>query len=336
MSEGKLTISRKLAIIIACLPEVKSVEILKLLSTAAVQKIAYELRQLGTIEASLQFEAFQELASKLGVGRESVAGGEEYTQSLLTEALGESKAATMLAKAKKAHSFAVIADVSGQDLATILSKEQPSTSALILGFLKPAKTAEVLYYLDTELREEVIVRLARRRKADHEIVERVEEIFVEKVASIIQTDSQEEQATLGGADYVAELFQNIDKETEEELMNAIAEDSEDLAEEVRDLMFTFDDIAKLDNMDLQKVLREVAMDKLVIALRGAKQEISDKFLDNLSKRAKDNLTEEMELMGKIKMSEVEAERRKIVGIIRALGDSGEISLGTGGEEDEYV
>jgi len=135
---------------------------------------------------------------------------------------------------------------------------------------------------------------------------------------------------------VAELFQGVDKQMEEELMGAIQEESPELADRIRELMFKFEDIVKLSDVDVQKILREIPTDKLVIALRGAPKEIFDKFANNLSKRARENLQEELSLLGKLKKSQIESERKAIVGVVRALEAAGEISVSAKGEEDAYV
>ena len=343
VAAGNRTVAQKLAIILATLgrENQKTVtSIIKMLSPATIEKVATELRSLGEIKDELQREAFQEFAGILSNGVKA-SGGEEVTRLLLTSAMGESGASEMLEKVKKAQAFSSIANVGGQDLATILGKEQPSTAALILSFLPAKKTAEIMSFLDKEFREEIIVRLAKKRTADADVIDRIEKIFVSKVSALATPAAQGEQkqqSALGGPNYVAEIFQNIDRTVEEELLGSLQQSSEDLANQVRDLMFTFDDVVKLSDVDMQKVVREVPMDKLVIALRGTKPELSEKFVNSLSKRARQNLAEEMELMGKMKMSDIEAERRKIVQIIRSLDAAGEISIGKKGEEgqDEYV
>eukprot|EP00831_Metopus_contortus_P003012 TRINITY_DN11124_c0_g1_i1.p6 TRINITY_DN11124_c0_g1~~TRINITY_DN11124_c0_g1_i1.p6 ORF type:complete len:148 (+),score=42.36 TRINITY_DN11124_c0_g1_i1:189-632(+) len=127
-----------------------------------------------------------------------------------------------------------------------------------------------------------------------------------------------------------------DKSLEEELMTSLQEDTPELADQVRDLMFTFEDLGKLGDQDIQKVLREVSTSQLVIALRGADPDVLDRITSNLSKRARENLEEEMELTGKLKKSEVEAERKAIVAIVRTLEASGELQLNATEEEDVYV
>ncbi len=333
----KMRTAKKLAIFFTSIPREKAVSIMKHFSMQTMELIASEIRSLGTVPSEVQGTVFQEISEKLveGVGP---VGGEEVARNLLMGVVGEEEARRLLerAKPKKPKPFSTITGVSGQDLATILSNEQASTAAIILGFFPPKKVAEVLSFLDDEVRSDIIVRLAQNREADNEIIERIEEIFVQKVTSSISPADEEERNNLGGPEYVAELFQNVDKQLEEELMGAVQEESPELADKIRELMFKFEDIVKLSDVDVQKVLREVPTDKLVIALRGATPEVYNKFTGNLSKRAKENLQEELNLLGKLKKSQIENERKAIVAVVRALEAAGEIQISGGGDEDVYV
>lgn len=332
----KMRTAKKLAIFFTSIPREKAISILKHFSMKSMEAIASEIRSLGVIPSEVQATVFQEISEKLVEGV-NPTGGEDVARNILNGVIGEEETARLLerAKPKKAKPFAALANVSAQDLATILSNEQGATAAIILGFFPPKKVAEVLAFLDEEMRQDVIVRLAQDKEADNEIVERIEEIFVQKVSTSVNP-VDEERSNLGGPDYVAELFQNVDKQLEEELMGAVQEESAELADKIRELMFKFEDIVTLSDPDVQKVLREVPSDKLVIALRGAQKEIFDKFMNNLSKRARENIQEEMALLGRLKKSQIEAERKMIVGVVRALEAAGEITVVVGEEEDVYV
>lgn len=333
----KMRTAKKLAIFFTSIPRERSIAIMRHFSMGTMERLASEIRSLGAIPPEVQTNVFNEISEKLVEGV-NPTGGEDVAWRILNGVVGEEKARELLEKAKprRPKPFSSIGNVSGQDLATILSNEQPATAAIILSFFHPKKVGEVLSFLDDEVREEIIVRLAQAREADNEIVERIEEIFVEKVTTSVNPTDEEERSNLGGPEFVAELFQGVDKQLEEELVAAIQEESPELAERIRDLMFTFDDFVNLSDLDVQKVLREIPTDKLVLALRGARKEVMDKFMNNLSKRAKENLMEEMSLMGKVKKSEVENERKAIVGVVRALEAAGEITITTGEDEDVYV
>jgi flagellar motor switch protein FliG len=329
--------AKKLAIFFTTIPREKAIEILKHFSVKNMELIASEIRSIGPISQEMQAEVFQEVSERLAQGVNPV-GGEEVAHGILSGVVGEEEARKLMERAKprKPAPFSTIQNVKGQDLATILSNEQSATASIILSYFSPKKVAEILSYLDEEKREEIVVRLAMQNDADYEIVERIEEIFVEKVTSSISSTDDGERKSTGGPDFVAEIFQNIDKNLEEEMMTTLQDESPELADQIRDLMFTFEDVKRLSDPDIQKVLREIPSEKLVIALRGSSQEVIDKFLKNLSKRAQENLMEEMDLMGKMKKSEIEGERKAIVSTIRALEAAGTITVSTGGDDDVYV
>ena len=329
---------RKVAIILASIDRPDAVKIMRLMQPETVKKVTAEIRALGEITPEMQRFAFDQMADMINLGINPV-GGDNLARTLLEEVVGDQKeAAQILDKATedRSHAFSAITRVNGKDLANVLSKEQPSTAAIILAFMPVKKAAEVMTYFDEDFREEIIGRLAQRRHADPAIVSRIEQIFVDKVISLLHTMKDSDTEFLGGPNFVADMFQYIDKEIQDNLLDALQAISKETADEVKDLMFTFEDIVSLQDSDIQKLLREVPMDKLQIALRGTSEEIFDKITNNLSKRARENLIEEMELSGKIKKKDVEVEQRNIVASIRALEASGEIQLSAVGEDDAFI
>ncbi len=328
---------RKLAIFFTSIPREKSIAVMKHFSIRSMELIAAEIRNLKDIDKETRDAVFNEISEKLAGGI-APTGGEDVALTLLAGAIGEDEAKKVLerAKPKKPKPFSTLSNVQGQDLATILSKEQASTASIILGFFSSKRTAEVLSFLDEGIRSEIVMHLAKNRDVDSDIVEKIEEVFIKKVAVSIDKNEDEVYSKQGGPEFIADIFQAIDRELEDELMGALQEESADIAEKIRDLMFTFEDILKFEDSEIQKILREVPMEKLVIALRGAPKNLFDKFANNLSKRAKENMQEEMDLMGKVKKSEIEAERKGIVGVIRALEASGDLSIASGEDGDEYV
>ena len=334
----KMRTVKKLAIFFASIPTDKAIEIMKHFRVSTIEALTAEIRSLGNIDQEIQESVFSEISERITSGVTHSAGGDQVARAILAGVVGEEEAVKMLerAKPKRPKPFSQLTGVGSQNLATILSNERPATVAIVLSFFPPKKSGEILSFLDESVRDEIIVRLAKDSEADLDIVERIERMLVEKVTSAISTSEEEERSNLGGPEFVAELFQGVDKSLEEELMTSLQEETPELADQVRDLMFTFEDMIKLTDQDIQKVLREVSTSQLVIALRGADANVVSRIMSNLTKRAKENLEEEMELTGKLKRSEVEAERKAIVAIVRNLEASGEIEMGTTEEEDIYV
>jgi flagellar motor switch protein FliG len=270
-----------------------------------------------------------------------VVGGEDKALILLKEVVGEEKAAELIEKAKQdeknRQAFRSLLNIKSSDLANFLSKEQPSTIGIILGFLPSSKVAEILTALDEDLRTEIILRLASPTPAKQDIVARIEQVFIRNVVSKIASKKGKDEKDVGGPKMVAEIIQNLDKELGDQMLGAIQDVSPEIAAEISGQLFTFEDIIKMSDPDVQRLMRDLPMEKLPLALRGVNEALFEKFAKNLSKRAKENLNEEMELMGKVKISEVHAVQKEIVTLIRSLEAAGELSISiVGGEEDQYV
>lgn len=329
---------RKVAIVVSSLDRPDAVAILRTLPPKFVRAVAAEIKMMDEVTPRQREAAFRDLAEALddGVNR---PGGERLARALLADLVSDDQEVDetlKLAVGENTHNFGTIANINGKDLANILCKEQPSTVAIILSFMQPKKAAEIMGCFDDEFRNAIIVRLAEKRHADPQIITRIKEIFVDKVISLLHTSKDGESDFLGGPEFVAEMFQHTERSLEEELMAEIENLNEETAEHIRDLMFTFEDICKLSDPDIQRVLREVPSNTLVVALRGVPEDIMDKILGNLSKRAAENLREEMEMMGRVKLKDVENEQRNVVATIRNLEAAGEITISQGAAEDVYV
>jgi len=337
MADVALSTRRKAAIVFASLDRDKAAGLLRTLPNEALQTLAIEISNIGEINALSRDLVFKELADALQ-GDTNIAGGEAVARALLQRAVGDAKADELLNQAgKQFQAFSALAEGNSEDLANILSKEQPAIVAMIISFMPPKKGAEILSHLPTDVREEVIARLAQKRNTDRDVVRRIETVVVQKVKAVLDKGSGGEDDGLGGPSFVAEILQHVDRSLEVELMSCVEGTSPEAAEKIRELMFCFEDVGKLSDSDIQKVLRSVPMDKLVIALRGVPEELSEKITGNLSKRARENLAEEMDLMGKVRLRDIEAEQRNVVAIVRSLDMAGEISLrGSDDGGDVYV
>jgi flagellar motor switch protein FliG len=330
--------ARKAAIVLLALDKDEAAEVMKSLSADCLDRITQAIWTLDDVQEEEKTEALTDLTIRLKAN--PVVGGENKALLLLKEVVGEEQATKIIAKAKKEESnrkaFRSLLNIKSTDLANFLSKEQPSTIAIILGFLPSVKVAEILEFLEEDLRTEIILRLASPTPAKQDIVERIEQVFIRNVVSKITNKKDKDEKDIGGPKVVAEILQSIEKELGDQMLGAIQDHSPDLAAEISSQLFTFEDILGMSGSDMQRLMRDVPMDKLPIALRGVEEELYEKFAGNLSKRAKENLGEEMELMGKVKVSEVQAIQKEIVVLIRSLEAAGELTIATGGDTDEYV
>jgi flagellar motor switch protein FliG len=283
----------------------------------------------------MQLEAFTDFARKITTVR--ALGGRRAVETILTGAVGEEKTREILSSAPRTERIAkAVAGVQSKDLANILQEEQASVAALLLGLMPAEKASEIVGFFEADFRTSVIKRLSSPRDADAETMQRIEAAFMKRVTGISTGAEMMAESQIGGPEMVASLLKTSKSEVKDEVMEQIEADEPEAAEKIRELIFTFDDLGALSDDDIQKVLREVSMDKLVVALKKCESAVREKLTSNLSKRARENLQEEEELLGKVKLSEVETEQKNIVAIVESMADAGEISVGGGGEEDEYV
>src|SRR6185436_11889010 len=217
-------------------------------------------------------------------------------------------------------------------LANFLMNEHPQTTAVVLAHLTPDRKCEVLKKLPEPVQTEVVLRIANLDFISPSLLAQVDEILKQELATLGSIDTQQ----LGGVSPIAEMLNVMDKTTEQGIMARVEERDPQLAEEIRRLMFVFEDILFIDDRGMQMLLKEVANDKLVVALKTAPDEIKDKIFRNISKRAADLLREDLEAMGPVKLSDVEGAQQEVVNIAKRLEAEGKIMISRGGEADALV
>jgi flagellar motor switch protein FliG len=215
---------------------------------------------------------------------------------------------------------------------TFLTDEHPQTIALIVSNLPPAQGAGIIAGLPAERQMAVIRRIATMGQTNPEIIHEVEKGLEKRMASVMS--QQFENA--GGVEAVAEILNVIDRATERTLLEHLAQDDPDLVEEIRRLMFVFEDLSKFADKDIQTVLKNVETSQWATALKGASDDLAQKIMRNMSARAAETLKEEMGYLGPVKRSAVELMQQQIVDVIRRLEDGGEITRGAGEEEEQFV
>lgn len=274
---------------------------------------------------------------------EMISESEEYIFSELTttketviEAVGEERARGILGHlsstgpAKKQLESLELVDA--KSLSNFLLNEHPQTISVILAHLEPEKKGEVLKRLPETLQAEVVLRLSNLDHVDPELIEEIDRVLKTELATL----GTVEQASLGGVQPVAEMLNVMDKNTETAIMSRIEEKDPILAEEIRKLMFIFEDIVKIDDKGIQVLLKEVANDKLLLALKTANEEIRTKIFKNISQRAAKLLQDDLANMGPSRLSDVESAQVEIVNVARRLEQEGKILIARGGSEDSLV
>ena len=262
-------------------------------------------------------------------------GGIDYAKILLEEAYGPDKANDILDKLVtilNSTPFQFFNDADAQQLATSFQNENPQLIALILAYLKPEKSAAVLNFLPPEVQTAVAFKIAEMESTNPEIIADIEKIVENKFSSVVIQDFSK----AGGVESLATILNRVDRATEKKIMESIEARDKDLVEQIKDLMFVFEDIVKLEDRAIQRILREVDNKDLAMSLKGSNQEVKDKIFKNMSERARIMLTDDMEYMGPVRAKDVQECQSKIVGIIRMLESSGEIVVLRSGVEDEYI
>ena len=325
---------RKAAVLLMSLPQNQAAELLAKLEPKLVEAVSIEIAKITAVSGDEQEQVIQEFANANPTALSGGTGGLEVAKSLVQQALGKNATATLdtVRQSIEALPFGFLQKVDSQNLLTFVIDEHPQTIALILSHVPSSQAADILSGLPAERQLAVIRRIATMGQTSPEIIHEVEKGLERRMASVMS--QQFEKA--GGVSTVAEILNVIDRATERSLLENLAQEDPDLVEEIRRLMFVFEDITKFADRDIQTILKNVESSQWAMALKGASEELKDKVLRNMSKRAAGLLQEEMEYLGPVRASNVEQVQQQIVDIIRRLEDAGEITLHGDEEEERFI
>lgn len=328
-----LTNLRKAAIVLMSMPEEQAAQLLTQMDPQTVETVSIEIARINNITNEEETASVHEFAEANPNSLGSRGGGLDLAKNLVEKALGKNATGTLdnVRQSIEAIPFGFLKKVDSQNLLTFIVDEHPQTIALILSHLRPQQAADIVAGLPAERQLAVIRRVANMGQTSPDIIHEVERGLENRMSSVMS--QQFENA--GGVDNVAEILNVTDRATERSLLENLAQEDPDLVEEIRRLMFVFEDISKLSDKELQTVLKNVESSQWALALKGASEDLKQKILGNMSARASDLLTEEMDYLGPVKVSAVEQMQQQIVDVVRGLEDAGEIVLG-GGDEDEQL
>ncbi len=322
---------RKAAILLMSLPEDQGAMLLGKLDPKLVECVSIEIAKINGVSGDEQETTIRDFASANPAALSGSVGGLDVAKNLVQQALGKGASLTLenVRQSIEALPFGFLQKVDSQNLLTFIIDEHPQTIALILSHVPPPQAADIISGLPGERQMSVIRRVATMGQTSPEIIQEVEKGLERRMAAVMS--QQFENA--GGVSSVAEILNVIDRATERSLLENLAQEDPDLVDEIRRLMFVFEDITKLGDRDIQSLLKNVESSQWAMALKGASEELKDKILNNMSKRASDLLLEEMEYLGPVKLSSVEQTQQQIVDVVRRLEDAGELTT-HGDEEDE--
>ncbi|BBJ27827.1 flagellar motor switch protein FliG [Athalassotoga saccharophila] len=337
MADNKKEISnkRKAAIFLLTIGPERAAKILKNLSEEEIESLTLEIANLKNISESERQEALREFSEMMQAKEYINKGGIEYAKEVLEKALGPQKAYEIIGKLTsnlqvKPFDFMKKSDVA--QLVNFLQNEHPQTIALVLAYLEPKQAAQIIISFPEELQAEVIKRLSLLERASPEVVKQIEKNMEKRLSSFVTQDF----SNVGGIDVAVEIVNALDRTAEKRILDDIQKTDPDLAEEIKKRMFVFEDILQLDDRSVQLIMREVDTHDLALAIKGTTEEVKNKLMSNMSKRAAALLEDELKYMGPVRVKDVEAAQQKIVAIVRKLEDAGEIVISHGGGEDIIV
>jgi flagellar motor switch protein FliG len=333
---SKLTKVQKFAIFLIMLGPDSAAQILKNLDEHELEVITGEMARQSLVSQEMQVAILREFSDVALHASTSVRGGTDFAQQTLEKAVGTFKATNVMSRLSPTRApvgaLEKLVDLDPRQIFNLLKQEQPQTVALIVSYLPTEKASELLAMMKEEQRDQVVERLATLSPTPVEVVEKMVEVLVSKLSAkptraLNQT---------GGLKSAADVLNALDKDSSKSILNAIEERNPDLGASIRKKMFTFEDLSHIDLAGLQKIMREVDIRDLAVALKTASEQLKGILLGAISKRAAETVQEEMSFLGAIKLKEIEAAQMRIIDVVRRLETEGEIELETGKENSESV
>lgn len=327
-----LTGVQKSAILFITLGPEASAGIIKKLPDNEIQKITYEIANISTVKSEQKQQILEEFIQMNKAKDYLVEGGIDYAKSLLSKALGSQRAMEILEKVTEAtqqfRPFAIARKADSHQLLNIISNEHPQTIALILCHLQPDKSGQILAELEEELQTDVAFRIATMNNTSPMVIKEIEKVLDSKLSSVVRSDMK----SIGGVQTIVDILNQVDRTTEKHITEVMEREDPELAEKIKESMFVFEDIITLDDVSIQRVLREVETKELALALKGSSEEVAEAIFKNQSKRAATSLKEDIEFLGPVRLMDVEKSQQRIVTVIRRLDEAGEIVISRGGED----
>ena len=328
-----ITGPEKAGMLLLSLGEEQAGKLFALLDDEEIKDVSQVMAGLGTVSSNVVERLFVEFAEQVS-STGSLVGSMDSTERLLTKVLGSDRVGDIMEEIRGPAGRTMwdkLANVNEQVLANYLKNEYPQTVAVILGKIGQAHAGKVLSILPENFAMEVVMRMLRMEAVNKDIEKDVERVlrteFMSNLARTNRRDSHE---------MMAEIFNNLDRATEFRFLSALEERNKDSAEKIRSLMFTFEDLARIDPAGVQTLLRALDKDKLTIALKGASEELKDLFFSNMSERAAKLLREDMQSLGPMRLKDVEEAQTAMVTAAKDLADRGELVIGGSGGDDQLV
>ncbi|MEA4889078.1 MAG: flagellar motor switch protein FliG [Clostridiaceae bacterium] len=329
--ETEKSYKEKAAILLISLGKEHSAKVLQQLNDEEIEQLTLEIANVRRIDNQTQMDVIREFQEAYVAQNYILEGGIDYAREMLDQAIGKQKALELITKltaSLQVRPFDFARRLDAAQMLNMIQNEQPQTIALVLSFMEPKQSGAVLSGLPQNIQGDVLSRIARMGKTSPEHIKEVERILEKKLVSLGVSD----YTKIGGIQTSVDILNAVDRSTEKHILESLNEHSKDLVDEIKSRMFLFEDIVKLNRVSIQRVLRDVQQEDLVMSLKNAKENVSRFIFENLSSRMQDTIREEMSLTGPVRIKDIEDAQQRIVTIVRNLEDAGEVYISRGSEE----
>ncbi len=327
----EMSMAEKVAILLLQMGEEATASIFTNMSVDAITDVSKYIAMSKSVDKAVATAVLEEFYAILQSGQFITSGGLEYARELLYRTLGPEEAKKVLEKLSRSmqesQNFTYLSKIKPQQLSDFIINEHPQTIALILAHMDATEAADTLQYFPDDLRSEVSMRMAKLGDISPSVIKRVSAVLESKLESLASY-----KVEVGGPRAVADIFNRLGAKASKETLAKIEERDEEMSNLIKEMMFTFEDIAKLDRGAIAEILKAVEKPDLMLGLKSAPEDLKQKFFSAMSERAKEAFEEEMQFMGAVKMKDVEGAQRRIVEIVNGLAESGAIQLGSSSEE----
>ncbi len=332
--DGGLEGIQQVAVFLMSVGEEEASEILKHLGPKEVQSIGEAMAGISNVDKEKATGVLQDFNDIVGGQTALGMGSEDYLRNVLNKALGSDKAGGVIDRillGRQSKGLEALKWMEPRSIAEVIRLEHPQIIAIVLSYLEADQAGQVISHLAENSRADIMMRIASLETIQPAALFELDEILEKQFSG---TDGSIRSSSVGGVKTAADIMNFVDGTAEASIMEGIKNVDEDLGQEIEDSMFVFDNLSGVDDRGIQALLREVSSDLLIIALKGADDEVKEKILKNMSKRAAEMLRDDLEASGPVKLSEVEDSQREILGVARRMSDAGDIALTSGG--DDYV
>lgn len=334
-TDVKLTRREKAAILLISIGKNHAAQLFKYLSDEEIATLTLAITTTQKVTKEESDSVMAEFLETVMAQKYISEGGLDYARGVLKKALGDAKAGEILDKLTETlqvRPFEFVRKADTMQIVHLVANENPQTIALLLSYLEPKKAAGVLAALPNEQQVEVVTRMANMESVIPEYIRDAEMILEQRLAKMGMSD----QTTVGGIDAVVKIINSVDRGTEKNILESLDVVDPDLSENIKKNMFVFEDIAKLSNQAIQRVLKDVQQSDIAIALKGATEEVKSIIMGNLSKRLQEMIADDLQVMGPMRMKDVEEAQQRIVNAVRTLEENGEIIVSRGDSSDVLI